>query len=128
MDDEMAVAILEALVSGLEDRTALSVRLSEVLDEVRKQPAPVINVTPPDTHGFCSLGTSVDGTLAATTYRVDLGPNLAMLMDQAYTDAQLIPLVKDWLARIEGHLSGTGAGGQKAETTKQSAVVATTCT
>jgi acyl-CoA hydrolase len=27
--------------------------------------AVLINVTPPDEHGFCSLGTSVDGTLAA---------------------------------------------------------------
>lgn len=27
--------------------------------------AVLINVTPPDAHGFCSLGTSVDGTLAA---------------------------------------------------------------
>jgi 4-hydroxybutyrate CoA-transferase len=28
--------------------------------------AVLINVTPPDAHGFCSLGTSVDATLAAT--------------------------------------------------------------
>ncbi len=73
-------------------------------------------------------GLDIDGTLSATTVRIDLGPNLAILMDQAYTDAQLIPLVKDWLARMEGHLSGSGAGGQRVETTKQVAVTATTCT
>ncbi len=70
----------------------------------------------------------IDGTLSATTTVVPLGANLAIVMDQAYTDAALIPLVKDWLARTEGHLSGTGAGGQKVETTKQVAPVATTCT
>ena len=68
----------------------------------------------------------VDGTLSATVSRIDLGPNLVLLFDQAYTDAQLIPLVQDWLARM-GALHA-GAGGQAAETTKQVAVTATTCT
>lgn len=49
-------------------------------------------------------------------------------MAQAYTDAQLIPLVKDYLARLEGHMSGTGASGQKADGTKQFVVTSTTCT
>lgn len=68
----------------------------------------------------------VDGTLSATTNVVPLGANLALIMDQAYTDAALIPLVKDWLARM-GALH-EGAGGNAAETTKQAAVTATTCT
>lgn len=97
-----------------------------------KGPTPAANTTKSfklfgsTTVGLWAL--DIDGTLSATTYRIDIGPNLALFMDQAYTDAQLIPLVKDWLARMEGHMSGTGAGGQKIETTKQVAVTATTCT
>lgn len=70
----------------------------------------------------------VDGTLAPTTSRIEIGPNAVLLMSQAYTDAQLIPLLKDLLARTEGHFSGLGAGGQKIEGSKQAAVSATTCT
>lgn len=61
----------------------------------------------------------VDGTLSATCFQVPIAPNLILFMDQAYTDAQLIPVIKDWLARAEGHLSGQGAGGFKADATKQ---------
>ena len=61
----------------------------------------------------------VDGTLSATCSMVPLGPNLIVFMDQAYTDAALIPLVKDWLQRMEGKPVGGGAGGTKTETTKQ---------
>jgi hypothetical protein len=68
----------------------------------------------------------IDGTLAAATFRVDLGPNLAIVGGQAYTDAQLIPLVKDWLARMGAQHDG--AGGFSAETTKQVVPTATTCT
>lgn len=97
-----------------------------------KGPTPVANTTKSfKVFGSTTVGLwalDIDGTLSATTVRIDLGPNLTILMDQAYTDAQLIPLVKDWLARIEGHMSGTGAGGQKAETTKQVVVTATACT
>lgn len=97
-----------------------------------KGPTPVANTTKSfKVFGSTTVGVwalDIDGTLSATTSRVDLGPNCAILFDQAYTDAQLIPLVKDWLARMEGHISGTGAGGQRVETTKQSAVTATTCT
>lgn len=70
----------------------------------------------------------IDGTLSAATFRIDLGPNLSIIGAQAYTEAQLIPLVKDWLARAEGHMSGIGAGGQRAEITKQVVPTATTCT
>jgi hypothetical protein len=68
----------------------------------------------------------IDGTLSATTSRVDLGPNCMILFDQAYTNAQLIPLVKDWLSRMGAFHEG--AGGQGVETTKQIAVTAQTCT
>lgn len=61
----------------------------------------------------------VDGTLSATCSQVPIGPGLILFMDQAYTDAQLIPLVKDWLARAEGHIPGAGAGGFRADATKQ---------
>lgn len=97
-----------------------------------KGPTPVANTTKSfKVFGSTTVGIwalDIDGTLSATTSRVDLGPNLALIFDQAYTDTQLIPLVKDWLARMEGHIPGTGAGGQPAETTKQVAVTATTCT
>ena len=70
----------------------------------------------------------IDGTLSASTKRVDLGANAAIVMAAAYTDAQLIAVVKDWLARAEGIVPGSSAGGQKADATKQVAVTATTCT
>ena len=61
----------------------------------------------------------VDGTLSATCYKVPVAPNLILFMSQAYTDAQLIAAVTDWLQRMSGKLVGGGAGGQKVETTKQ---------
>lgn len=69
----------------------------------------------------------IDGTLSATTKVIPLGLNLAIIADQAYTDAQLIPLVRDWLSRMGG-CPGGSAGGAPVETTKQVAVTATTCT
>lgn len=96
-----------------------------------KGPTPAANTT----KSFVIFGSTtvgiwaldIDGTLSATTKVIPLGPNLAVVMDQAYTDAALIPLVKDWLARMGANVSG-GAGGNAAETTKQVAVTATTCT
>ena len=61
----------------------------------------------------------VDGTLSATCYQVPIAPNLILFMDQAYTDAQLISAVEDWLKRMGGKPVGGGAGGQKTEVTKQ---------
>ena len=61
----------------------------------------------------------VDGTLSETCSKVQIGPNLILFMDQAYTDAELIPLVRDWLQRMSGVVAGSGAGGQTPETTKQ---------
>lgn len=61
----------------------------------------------------------VDGTLSATCYQVPLAPNLMLFMDQAYTDAQLITVVEDWLKRMTGKPTGGGAGGQRVEATKQ---------
>ena len=97
-----------------------------------KGPTPAANTTKSfNIFGSTTVGIwalDIDGTLSATTVVVPLGDNLVIIMDQAYTDAQLIPLVKDYLARLEGHRSGLGAGGQKADATKQVAVTATTCT
>ena len=70
----------------------------------------------------------VDGTLSATCYQVPLGPNLMVFMDQAYTDAQLIPLVRDWLERMGGFNDGDAGGRKAAETTKQVAFTGTTAT
>ncbi len=95
-----------------------------------KGPTPAANTTKSfklfgsTTVGIWAL--DIDGTLSATTKVVPLGDNLVIVMDQAYTDAQLIPLVKDWLQRMGA--CRDSAGGQSAETTKQAAVVATTCT
>jgi hypothetical protein len=68
----------------------------------------------------------VDGTLSATSFQVPIAPNLILFMDQAYTDAQLIVVVKDWLARMGAFHEG--AGGQAVEVTKQLAFTGTTTT
>jgi hypothetical protein len=97
-----------------------------------KGPTPAANTTKSyKLFGSTTVGQwvlDIDGTLAAATVIIPLGANLAIVAGQAYTNAQLIPLVKDYLARLEGYLSGTSAGGQKTETTKQVVPVATTCT
>lgn len=96
-----------------------------------KGPTPAANTTKSfKVFGSTTVGIwalDIDGTLSATTNVVPLGPNLAIVMDQAYTDAQLIPLLQDLLARMGAPASGA-AGGRTAETTKQFAVTATTCT
>lgn len=68
----------------------------------------------------------VDGTLSATTTMVPVAPNLALIMSQAYTDAQIIALLTAYLQSF-GAIHD-GAGGYNAQATKQAAVVATTCT
>lgn len=68
----------------------------------------------------------VDGTLSATSSRIDVGPNLVLFMDQAYTDAQIVALLQDFLKRMGG--LHEGAGGQTPDATKQVAVSGTTCT
>lgn len=97
-----------------------------------KGPTPAANTTKSfkifgsTTVGLWAL--DIDGTLAATSKVVPLGPNLAVVMAQAYTDAQLIPLVQDWLARMGTPVHGGAGGRPAAETTKQVAPTATTCT
>lgn len=95
-----------------------------------KGPTPAANTTKSfKIFGSATVGIwalDIDGTLSTTCSVVPIGPNLALFMDQAYTDAQLIPLVQDWLQRMGA--SHDGAGGSRAETTKQVAVTATTCT
>lgn len=66
----------------------------------------------------------VDGSLAATTFRAELGPGAIILTSQAYTDAQLAELLKDMLARIG--LFHEGAGGGRADGTRQILVPAQT--
>lgn len=66
----------------------------------------------------------VDGTLSATCYQVPVGPNLILFMTQAYTDAQLVTLLQDFLARMGAFHEG--AGGKPLETTKQVAFSAQT--
>jgi hypothetical protein len=68
----------------------------------------------------------VDGTLSATCSQVPIAPNLALLMSQAYTDAQIVALLQDFLKRMGG--LHDGAGGGVVDATKQVAVTATTCT
>ena len=69
----------------------------------------------------------VDGTLSATFSMIPLGaPNIAIAMSQAYTDAQIIALLQDFLKRMGG--LHDGAGGQPLDGTKQALVTATTCT
>lgn len=68
----------------------------------------------------------VDGTLSAACSQVPIAPNLALLMAQAYTDAQIIALLQDYLRRLGG--LHDGAGGNPVDATKQVAVTATTCT
>lgn len=96
-----------------------------------KGPTPAANTTKSwKLFGSTTVGQwvlDIDGTLAAATGTIPLGPNLAIVFGQAYTDAQLIPLVKDWLARMNALHDGAG-GSPAAETTKQVAVTATTCT
>lgn len=96
-----------------------------------KGPTPAANTTKSwKLFGSTTVGQwvlDIDGTLAAATKVIALGPNLAIVTGQAYTDAEIIPLVKDWLARMGARQGGAG-GVAAAETTKQVLVTATTCT
>lgn len=66
----------------------------------------------------------VDGTLSATTSRLDLAPNMVLVFSQAYTDAEIAAILKDYLGRMGQHHEG--AGGGRADASKQLPVVATT--
>ena len=69
----------------------------------------------------------VDGTLSATCSQIPLGPNIAIVMAQAYTNAQIVELVKDYLRR-HGALHEEAAGGYVPSGSKLAAYTATTCT
>jgi hypothetical protein len=56
-----------------------------------------------------------------------LAPNLSILMSQAYTDAQILTLLKDY-AKSFGVAHDGAAGGYPPRATNQVAVTATTCT
>ncbi len=95
-----------------------------------KGPTPAANTTKSwKLFGSTTVGSwvlDIDGTLSATSNIVPLGLNIAIVTNQAYTNAEIAVLVKDWLSRM-GSLH-EGAGGQPVETTKQFLVTATTCT
>ena len=97
-----------------------------------KGPTPVADTTKSfKVFGSTTVGIwalDIDGSLSATTKVVPLGSDIAIIMDAAYTDAAIAVKVRDWLARVDGKVYDAGAGGYKPETTKQVAVVATTCT
>jgi hypothetical protein len=69
----------------------------------------------------------VDGTLSAACQLVTLAPNLGIFMSQAYTDAQIIALLQQYL-RDAGAFTDGAAGGRAAQATKQILPTATTCT
>lgn len=96
-----------------------------------KGPTPAANTTKTwKLFGSTTVGSwvmDIDGTLSAGSSILPLGLNVAIVTNQAYTDAQLIALVQDWLARMGQPVAGA-AGGKPAETTKQFAVTATTTT
>lgn len=58
--------------------------------------AAFINVSPPDAHGFCSLGTSVDATLAAvrsaTTVIAQLNPSMPRTLGDSFVHVDQIDL------------------------------------
>jgi hypothetical protein len=71
-------------------------------------------------------GNDVDGTLSTAPFVVNLAPNLVLFSTQAYTDAQITALLKEYLNTLG--VINDGAGGKLAQPSKQIPVTATTCT
>jgi hypothetical protein len=69
-------------------------------------------------------GNDVDGTM--TPAIVNLAPNMAVVMAQSYTDAQIIAAMQDFINRSGA--AHDGAGGYVAQASKQIALTSTTCT
>lgn len=69
----------------------------------------------------------VDGTLSTAPAVILLAPNLGIVMAQAYTDAQIVALLKQYLKDL-GALQEGAAGGFPAQISKQVSAPATTCT
>jgi acyl-CoA hydrolase len=72
--------------------------------------AAFINVTPPDAHGFCSLGTSVDATLAAvraaTTVIAQLNPAIPRTLGDSFVHVSEIDLAIDAAMPPHEHAPG----------------------
>lgn len=69
-------------------------------------------------------GNDVDGTF--TPVLVNIAPNLVVLAGQAYTEAQIVAALKEYLKRSGGMFEG--AGGFAAQSAQQIALTSTTCT
>ena len=95
-----------------------------------KGPTPAANTTKSfKVFGSTTVGVwalDIDGTLSAAFTQIPLAPNLAIVMSQAYTDAQIVTLLTAYLQALGA--AHDGAGGNVAQATKQALVTATTCT
>lgn len=69
-------------------------------------------------------GNDVDGTF--TPGIVPLAPNMVVFIGQAYTEAEIIAAMKDFIKR--GGAQFDGAGGFPAQPDHQIALTSTTCT
>ena len=70
-------------------------------------------------------GNDVDGTFTPAV--VNLAPNLVVLLGQAYTEAQIIASMLDYIKRSGACFDGA-AGGFKAQSAQQIALTSTTTT
>lgn len=70
-------------------------------------------------------GNDVDGTFTPSI--INLAPNLGIFMSQAYTDAQIITLLKAYVENQGAGRDGA-AGGVTPQVSKQIAITSTTTT
>jgi hypothetical protein len=70
-------------------------------------------------------GNDVDGTFVPAI--VPIAPNLVIFAGQAYTEAQILAAVKDYVKR-SGFETDGDAGGLPAQPAQQIALTSTTCT
>jgi hypothetical protein len=69
-------------------------------------------------------GNDVDGTF--TPAIVNIAPNMVVLIAQAYTEAQIVAALAEYVKRSGGMFEG--AGGFRAQPAQQIALTSTTCT
>jgi hypothetical protein len=70
-------------------------------------------------------GNDVDGTF--TPSKIPLGPNLVIFAGQAYTDAQILAILQEYVANRGGIPKGE-AGGPPLQPSKSLAITSTVCT
>jgi hypothetical protein len=70
-------------------------------------------------------GCDVDGTLSTAPLIVNLAPNMVIFSPQAYTEAQILAVLKDYLKRSGFETEGD-AGGFPAQPAQQIGIVSTT--